>query len=488
MTLETDLDEILNEFNKVDITASVVDIQKDLNAAYKKLLDSAVGKEMKEEYILKIENAKKEYISKQEEYLIRERFNEYKNKFIRVAMKEVDVGNPFKKNPDKLQELNKQFDDYAQTSLSELIEDIKRKSGDVRNRSKTLKNCNNLFVVGGANTDPNVEITNFAKEFINLMNETEKKNKIEELKKTEKICNQNAIQGYARINAFQKVENEFSQTVAPLPTPPLPTPPLPTPPLPTPPSPSPILMNFVAKRTIKISNKNNSPKLQHASIEIWKKEDWDSLIESRIKSINSKADLNLEGFQYEIARVARYKEKKNNLSAKPKYEKVIRKENTDIKAKLFKNLKAESLPNGEGYSIKDVKENTPLMEVKKQDIISASSNPADKVLLMMVEEYQKTTLESSKPDNKKFNIYDCENNPEAALKLFIFGKALGLEPVITDKSLEALNKSEWSEFYKNIEKSQPAVIQKQLMSNDASWMKLFPKTDSLSPPLPLKPK
>jgi O-acetyl-ADP-ribose deacetylase (regulator of RNase III) len=65
-------------------------------------------------------------------------------------------------------------------------------------------------------------------------------------------------------------------------------------------------------------------------------------------------------------------------------------------------------------------------------IVSEHSDPSDQAVLEMV------LFAEQCSKNGRFNIENCEENAEAAIKLYLFGKSLGLTPQLNAETLEAM--------------------------------------------------
>ena len=83
----------------------------------------------------------------------------------------------------------------------------------------------------------------------------------------------------------------------------------------------------------------------------------------------------------------------------------------------------------EDHPDKKIRKNIIKIDSEKLDI---EGELDDKACLMMV----LSARDLSK--SKKFNIDNCEERPETAMKLFLFGKILGLTPIIDEKTNKAI--------------------------------------------------
>jgi hypothetical protein len=113
---------------------------------------------------------------------------------------------------------------------------------------------------------------------------------------------------------------------------------------------------------------------------------------------------------------------------------------------------------------------------KTIEIISSLRNPEDEALILMVIS-AKETLE--KLGKNRFKIENCENDPETALKIYLLGKSLGLEPYFKDRpgregeTLNSINhydkklylndkEETFKTLYEKVEKGKPPPTPKEL--------------------------
>ncbi len=115
----------------------------------------------------------------------------------------------------------------------------------------------------------------------------------------------------------------------------------------------------------------------------------------------------------------------------------------------FKGVVCEADPSGANNSYRISQDNTSLVELvyntpkgnnktAKIDIILTDPQQKDESLVLMVASAKKVLEDRRVPRNRekgkwKFNIENCENKPELALKLYLQGLSLGLQPQFKDE-------------------------------------------------------